>query len=258
MNIIKLILLIVSCCVSMQMLFSVSSQDIYISGVGYSSQNYIDKIGIVVLNNGNIQDNDMLIVEFTFNKEMLENTCKHEIIFNSKNSYNKNIYCPIPSQETNGLYSANIKLQRNEKTLLELEPYEFYYNSMNSFSKTTFTNTPQGTQVQISLPQNIEIGDIIHHEIPKEVIPLITPQTQDSLISSEKKFKIIKQDPIIAWEVTSKSETIEYVVLNSTINETQKVDFKTYAKEERPLSTLVIFSIVGLLVIIFVPLFFKK
>lgn len=252
------LILALSCITTLSYSQEITAEDFYISGISYSKNQIADKIGIVILNNEKFQDNDELQVNYIFNDNILANSCKHTVVFNDDSSYNKKIYCPIPTQVENGLYTIQTKLIREDKVLKELKEYSFFYDSNKTFSTMKFTQTPKGVNIKLILPENLEDGDIIYHEIPKEVLPLVTPSTKKDVISSNKEYIIIEEDPIIAWEVSAKDTEIEYTLLNNSVEESQKVDFKTYKQDENSISIVVIFSIVVLLIIIFVPFFFKK
>lgn len=234
------------------------SGDFYISGVTYTTEKVVDKIGLVVLNNDKFQTNDLLELTYRFNNETLANTCKHSIIFNDDNSYQKKIYCPIPYQSNNGIYEVDAKVSRDGTTLVKLDTFRFFYDSNTTFSNIIFRVTPQGTQINIHLPKGLEEGDLIYHDIPLSAVGKITEENKDLVIQSEKPFIIIEENPVIAWEVSSKEEKIEYTLLNTTLDEEQKTQFSTYKKEESSISTIIIFSIVVLLIIIFAPFILKS
>lgn len=232
--------------------------DFYISGVTYTSEKVVDKIGLVILNNDKFQNNDELQLRYDFNNETLANNCRHSIIFNDDNSYQKKVYCPIPYQSENGVYTVYSKIVRGDSTLVELEPFTFFYDSNTTFSNLVFRVTPQGTQITIHLPENLEEGDLIYHDIPLSAVGEITDENMATKIQSDREFIIVQENPIIAWEVSSKEEKIEYTLLNTTLDEEQKAQFATYKKEQDSISTIIIFSIVVLLIIIFAPFILKS
>ncbi len=232
--------------------------DFYISGVTYTSEKVVDKIRLVILNNDKFQNNDELQLTYDFNNDTLVNNCRHSIIFNDDNSYQKKVYCPIPYQSENGVYTVYAKIVRDDSSLVELDPFIFFYDSNTTFSNLIFRVTPQGTQITIHLPENLEERDLIYHDIPLSAIGKITEDNKGSKIQSDKEFLIIQENPIIAWEVSSKEEKIEYTLLNTTLDDEQKAQFATYKKEQDSISTIIIFSIVVLLIIIFAPFILKS
>ena len=237
---------------------NITVKDIYVSGASYSQNQVLDKVGVVVLNNGKFENQDVLQIDYKFNDKILANKCQHTLIFSDNSSFQKKIYCPIPTQFENGLYSIEVSVLRDENELIKLESIEFFYDSTQSFATTRFTQTPEGTKVKIYLPDNLSDGDIIQHEIPKEVLERVTLLNKDQVIQSQKEFIIIQEDPIIAWEVSSKEESIEYTIVNKTVSEEEKLGFETSKQEENSITIIAIFIIIVLLIIIFVPFFFKK
>lgn len=233
--------------------------NIYVSNVLSDGEGTPLRLGVVILNQNQSQEFD-LEFSYVFNGEELNNKCTHGVIFEDELRYQKKVYCDIPTQETNGMYTAQIKIFNNSQSSAIYELNEtFFYNSKNSYGVTSFEEIDRGTQITIDLNnENITEETTIYHDIPRQVLNNINPQNKDSLIESNKEFEIIEQNPIISWKVDSRDTSIEYVLLNKSVNNTYKNEFNTYPVEDRSITAVVLFSIVVLLIIIFLPLLKKR
>ena len=230
-------------------------ENVYISSILKDEYGTPTRIGVVILNEDESLEFD-LEFSYKYNNEILNRKCSHNIIFEDNLKYQKKVYCDIPKQEENGMYTAIIKLSNptsNEELYMINET--FFYDSKESYALLSFQENDRGTQVTIDLSnENISDDTTIYHDIPREVINSITPENKDLVIDSDKEFKIIEQNPIISWNVDSRDERIEYIILNKSVDESLKKQFQTYPSENDSITTVVIFSIVVLLIIIFLPL----
>ncbi|MFP4402696.1 MAG: hypothetical protein ACLFPL_05720 [Candidatus Nanoarchaeia archaeon] len=228
------------------------------------NENYLaERISIDIVNDEILRGNEEIIVEFMFNENMLESRCEFESIFENENSYQKKVYCPIPKQSEKGVYTLRLLIQSTEETQKNpflLDEIEFFYSPNTVQYPLRFQNTPQGTKVIISInSENRTQTQIIHHDIPTQVITEITPENKDQLISSQREFEIINSNPIISWEVGPEDEMIEYTLLNTTVDEQTKTEFNTYEYEKDIILTQGVVAIILLLLLfIFVPFFMKS
>lgn len=233
-------------------------ENIYSSGILNDGDGIPTRMGVVVLNDNDNQD-FRLEFSYKFNDETLENKCVHEVVFEDDLRYQKKIYCGIPTRENNGYYEVTISVISQENETLHQIREEFFYNSKNSFGLMSFLEYELGTQITIDLSkENITQNTTIYHDIPSTVLESINSQNKNSLISSEKEFQVIEENPIISWSVSSGEEEIQYTLLNRTVENVEKQEFKTYPAQDRSVSTVIIFSIIVLLIIIFLPLFRRK
>lgn len=217
------------------------------------------ELGVVIFNENRGASFDV-ILNYAFEGEMLKTKCSNSIEFQNNLTYQKKVYCSIPKQELNGVYTAYVELI-NKSTNEKLYNFskEFFYNSKDQFAITTFKNTQNGTVVSIDLRyENISSETIILHDIPKGVLENITRDQKDSLIQSSKEFEIVRENPIISWKVDNRDDKIEYTIINKSVNNSYKNQFKTYPSEDESITIVVIFSIIVLLIIIFLPLFRKN
>ncbi|MCH8519382.1 MAG: hypothetical protein LAT82_01365 [Nanoarchaeota archaeon] len=244
-----------------QFTFSFSStleDSFYITSISKDSDFVPQRIGLVVENSDLILENDKLKISFIFENQKVLEHCNHNLNFLEESSSHRIVYCPIPTQDISGIYEVQIFLIRNGEEIL-IGNDSFYYNSPKQNIVHDFKNTPQGTLVTIKITdENIEFPFRLFHEIPKEVIDRITKDTINTLISSEQEFKIERENPIISWEVTSREQQIDYVILDKEVSDDVKNDFKSYPYQENTLNFIVVFSILILLLIIFVPLVLRS
>lgn len=234
-------------------------ENVYISSILKDKGGTPVEVGVVTLNENQSQEFNLEFM-YEFEGKMLDSKCTHNVVFENDLKYQKRVYCNIPTQEENGIYTVMIKLSNptNDEVLYEISE-TFFYDSKESYASLSFEENDRGTQVTINLRgENITEETAIYHNIPQQVLNNITPQNKDSLIKSSKEFEIIEQNPIISWNVDSRDEEIEYTILNKSVDDTYKKEFNTYPVEDRSITTVVLFSIVVLLIIIFLPLLKKR
>lgn len=231
---------------------------IYFSSITQDSDFVPQRISVIVENQNVFTNEDTLTFEFYFNGEQLDSVCNHKIDFIQSTSTHRIIYCPIPKLENSGVLEYKIILKNAGESHTVIED-SIFYSSSNEEVSLMFTNDPRGTRVSLKvIGDDIEFPVKIFHEIPKTVIEEITKENADELIFSEQNFVIERENPIISWEVTSREQQIDYVLLNQEIDSDTKAQFRTYSHQENTLNFIVIFTILILLIIIFVPLIFKS
>lgn len=241
--------------------YAIEAEDLFtISGIE-QDENFIPlRISITVFNDNFFVLGDNLQINYRFNEQEISQICSHEISFANENSIQKRIYCPVPVQLVSGLYQAEILILRDSQKLIS-QNISFFYNSPNSLATHHFRLVPEGTEVTINI-QNIDNQELfeLYHSIPNTVIPRLTYENRDNLILSENDFIIIQENPIVSWQVTSREERIQYIILDKELSEEEKVQFASYTiPKESGLNLILLFSILILLLIIFVPFFtFKK
>ncbi|MFT4244713.1 MAG: hypothetical protein ACMXYB_04650 [Candidatus Woesearchaeota archaeon] len=239
--------------------FSNSFEDsIYISSIS-KDQNFIpQRVGLIIENSELIRTGDVLQFSFLFDNKQVKEKCSHSINFINSNSSHRIVYCPIPTQENSGIYNIKISLLRNDKELYSFEDL-LYYNSPNLSTAIQFERVSEGTRVSIKIiDEELDFPIKFLHEIPKKVLERLTLENKNSKIKSNLTFKIERENPIISWEVYSREQQIDYILLDREVDELSKSEFNTYPYTENTLNFVVIFSILILLIIIFIPLFFKS
>jgi hypothetical protein len=239
------------------------SSTIFFSKVITSDDFVPERLSIDTINNEILNQNETVIVQYSFNNNSLDETCEFDTVFEDKNSYQKKVYCPVPVQDENGIYTFELFVEDRENvepSRVKLSEKSIFYNSNKSQFPLKFTKVDRGTLVTIAINEEFEgeNSKIIHHEIPKEVFELITPQNKDRLIDSQKKFEIVKADPIISWEVGPSDEELEYTLLDASVDENTKSKFNTYESENDTVTQGVIIVILLVLLFIFVPFFLKR
>lgn len=239
---------------------AVNIEDIFVVSGVESDMDFIpQRIAIIVFNVESLVDGDTLQINYLFNNRSIESICSHQISFSGESSIQKRVYCPIPVQDISGIYTARISLNRDSEQMGE-EEIKFFYNSPSSDVTHQFRLTPQGTEVTINILNiGVEEPFDLYHSIPKSVISRLNYQNKDEFIISDLDFEIIQENPIISWQVSSREERIQYVLVDRELSEEEMVQFASYSvPKESGLNLIILFSILILLLIIFVPFFTKK
>lgn len=100
---------------------------------------------------------------------------------------------------------------------------------------------------------------LVEHTIDKSVIPSINDENRDKVISSDKEFIIIEEDPVIAWHVEKAPEEIRYTI-DEEVSPDKLDSFSTEIQENSPFPFLriVVFILIILIVFIAFKQGFKK
>lgn len=213
--------------------------------LGTSSQ-----IHFIVLNS-EFDNSNELRVNYYFNDQKLANECIQTLNF--KESNDLKIICQIPEQFESGIYTVDAQIVNNENVVIfNIDPYSFFYSSSHEAFHHSFKQYEHGVEVTIYLPEYVQKGSIIYHDIPNELLDELTVQNQDDYILTTESFFIVDDKSTLGFE--TQSNTISYTLLNIELSNDLKPKFKTFQSLQNPLLILLIFSIIVLLFVIFYPI----
>lgn len=141
--------------------------------------------------------------------------------------------------------------------------YKYLYNnhfiSDNGLVELSFEDLENGTLVNIFVDSQLD-EVTLYHDIPKSVIERLTYENRESLIDTEFDYVIIKENPLIAWNIQSPPKNVSYK-LNKQLTEEEKLNFRV-DMEETPqflfFKYFVMLLFVLVLILIFRPLIKKK
>jgi len=179
-----------------------------------------------------------------YNNELVD-SCNYDFTGIDSMSYVK-VICEI-DKLGDGVYTFKSRLiDNNENILVSKENNESIYSNTNaqiSFidlegNRTTVVLTIEGTGENI----------FVNHTIPKEVIPSLTENTKDTLIKTDSDFKILNEDPLIAWTVDKAPAKINYTI-NKKISDEDKQKFQVELSEDENFQSLKL-VILGLIILI--------
>ena len=231
---------------------------IYVSSISLDDNFIPQRISVIVENSNRFTETDSLEFSFFFEGEKLNSRCFHTIDFVDSTSTHRIIYCPIPQIDSSGELSYYVNLNHLGESIQVIQDSIFYSSPQEEVSMR-FREDSRGTLVSLKvIGDDIEFPVKIFHEIPKEVIERLTSENVDDLIFSQRDFTIERENPIISWEVTSREQQVDYVLLDQQLDSNTKAQFRTYSHQENTLNFIVIFTILILLIIIFVPLILKS
>ena len=176
--------------------------------------------------------------------------------FNDISGIYGKVTCSIEKQG-DGEYSFQGYLEIEDEIIsLSVQDYALFGTIGSSYQ---FREVEGGTQIQISVEgvgENVQVLS----RIPKEVIELLTPENQDSLVFSELPYEIIEADPLIAWNVGKIPTDINYTI-RKNISPEDKNNFGVQIRESEDTHIFTYFIFILLLVIlvfVFKPIFKKK
>ncbi len=218
-----------------------------------------------------LDQDDMIQVAFGFNYELIDNTSEFYIetllddqviiekscsyLFDDISGLYGKITCPIESRGNGNYEFRGILDIQGEKVFVTNSRLAIFENISSSF---TFKEVENGTQITLHIGGSGENVQILSR-IPKEVIELLTPENQDSLISSELPYEIIEADPLIAWNVEKIPTDVSYTIKkNISIENRNNFAVEIRESEETHVLTYLIFILL-LIVLFFVfkPMFKK-
>ena len=221
-----------------------------------------NKIGYIIYYDKSIEGNLSFNLNLKFNDKNYDKICNYDLEIN-KNTIFRKIVCEIPKLGT-GTYEFKANLIKGVKivgalnNIYEIKPKILKINNSNSTILFEYLNDNQ-TKITLNI---LEVGEnfIIENEIPKEVIKFLDENNKDELISSNLTYKILKNDPLIAWTVDKVPTKIEYKI-NKKVNSSDIKNFKLEIKENKSLKlfkNIALILIVIILILILKPLIKRK
>jgi hypothetical protein len=208
------------------------------------------------INLNNVDPNNVLNLKIFFNNT-LNNQCDYKLTSSkySAGSF-RQVFCKIiPSGS--GVYTFKISLRNGDLNINKKNSEYLSFNKNNSYAYNEFIDLGNKTVVLVHVYSNQ--SSVVKQLIPKSVISNI--KKESNLITSSKNYTIIKEDPIIAWNVENPPETINYTI-NKKINENEKKEFKVSispATKTIKYTKYVVGFLIGLIIIIaFLPIIKRK
>lgn len=167
------------------------------------------------------------------------------------------IICEVP-KAGDGHYIFDVKLSKDNDVLINDINNGFVYGSVTtemSFKdlendKTTIVINVEGNGTNLQVQQRI----------PKEVIPLLNNDNRNSLITSERDYIILEEDPLIAWNLDSAPAKINYTI-NKKIDLRDRENFGVEVSNQSSFNNVEWFiyvTIIIILVLIFIPFIKSK
>ena len=206
--------------------------------------------------NKNIQSGDIFQLQID-RSTGAEDICKKQLNFDS-NAIFKKITCEVPKKYNNGNYAFISQIIRDGEVINE--EINVIYISEDLQGGISFTDLGTSTLVTIDIKEKSETPLTVESFIPKEVIESLTEENKYTLISSDLEYKILEEDPLIAWTVDKAPTQINYTI-NKKVDTVNQKDFKVEIKEDNYLKNLkyiIVMLIVIILIAAFKPLYSKK
>ncbi len=216
-----------------------------------------NKISYEILYDKNIEGDLYFNLETIFNGKRKGNICTYKININKNSIFNK-IICEVPKFGT-GKYLFKATLMKNNSVInalennYEIKPIIILDKKTNSTISFVYINNNK-TKIILNI-LNTSKNLIVYNKIPKKVINNLNENNKNSLISSNLNYKIIEEDPLIAWNIKKAPTKIEYTI-NKKID---KKDMQNFSLEIKKNKTFQIFQyITFLLILLIVFLIFNK
>lgn len=195
---------------------------------------------------GNFTQEDYFVAQYSHEGSEFEEFCRKQIKSSSSSVFKK-ITCEFDSLGT-GNYILRAKVTSPDTTKYQFESQ--FYESEKAYGYYSFEKLEgNSTLVRMHLQGNLTDARV-YSEIPKEVIPLLTPSNRDSLVISTLPYEIIKEDPLIAWNVERIPQDVEYEV-KKDISKSEQQDFTMVIEESTTFSVLKYLAGFGILIILF-------
>lgn len=174
--------------------------------------------------------------------------------------FSKYITCNIQSKGP-GRYVFDAKVI-NENTTIDSETSIVNFGSKKNESTLISFIDLEGNKTKVSLHIKGEYEEdvILEHIIPKTVIEEINSSNKDDVINTSEEFTILREDPVIAWNVDETPSKVNYTV-SKNIDKSSKEGFKVGVEEKSSIKYLQYISvliIVVIIAIVFKPLISKK
>lgn len=164
-------------------------------------------------------------VAFAFNYELIPKTAVFDVDLYINSVLREDGLCAQDFLNVNGLYGkvicpiekfgeGNYKLEgqiRDEEGEVISKSTFVFSNYNKAVSYYEFEEIDGETLIKIKIEGEGENVEVLS-EIPKEVIELLTLENKDSLIESDLEYEIIKEDPLIAWNVDKIPKDINYTI----------------------------------------------
>lgn len=215
-----------------------------------------NKISYEILFDETIRNGDLFESRIYLDDTQIGEICSRELEFTEEIIFRK-ITCEVPELQ-DGEYLFVGTISREGQIIHSATSKEYILG--DTLSSLTFEDLGSQTLVKISIA-NKQVGQEIIHDIPKEVLAKITDETK-SIISSSHDFRILRENPIIAWDLdTVEGDEIEYRVqgnLDPEIKEEFKLKIQEKTQETKILEYILIGTILLILLLTAKPLFRKK
>lgn len=212
-----------------------------------------------------INSNFQLSLNYSKNLDsnfVIKQLCDKKLDFGDSIVFEK-ISCDVPKLG-NGNYNFDLKISKNGTILFENKVNQYLFDNIKSNTKFVDLENNK-TQVIINVDSSNRIDDstgfIISSRIPKHVIKNLNNNNKNELITSSKKYVILKNDPLIAWNVEKIPTTINYTI-NKKINNEDKnkfsIEINKNSKSFLYVKYIVILIILLILIYTLKPVLFNK
>ncbi len=202
-----------------------------------------------------ISENEELVVELNINGEVHE-ICRKPLE-NKDNVAFMKVTCEVPKEYGDGEYTFKAKIIDKENTLEEITNKEFMFENVKA--SMSFENFEGKTVVVIDVTgegKNI----IVKQEIPKSVIEVLNESNKNDLIETDFNYKILNEDPLIAWNIEKAPTKINYTI-NKDVSDQQTEEFGMQVESNQNLGLFKFVIVILIFVILgfaFKPLYSKK
>ena len=197
--------------------------------------------------NDNIRLGDVFKLDIYHNSKLIQSYNK-TFIFDEPKLFEKSIF--DVGKLMNGEYTFNMTLYRNNSIILNSKVNKFYYNDI--VSDLNFIVKGNTTEIIMNI-DGVGEDMIVYLKIPKEVITNLNSKNKDNLIYSKQDFKIIKEDPLIAWNLEKVPTQLNYTI-NKKISSSEQDKFKISVSPNSNYNFIKIIIIILILLIIIVSL----
>jgi len=235
--------------------FSQESSFNYVSFLN-DENSQMNKVSYEIVFNNEIHVGDRFAVDTYFNGKKQNTLCEKKLDFDKSTLFRK-ITCEVPKLGE-GEYLFVGTISRDNQVIQQRVNKE--YISDSSSASLDFKEENEKTIVSIKVQKNLTNKELVHY-IPKTVLPKITKNNKAQLESSQD-FRIIKEDPIIAWDLeATNSDEIQYKVqgkIDPKVKKEFTIKIQEKTKETKNLEYILIFAIVVVIILILSPLFKKS
>jgi hypothetical protein len=194
-------------------------------------------------------------MDYYYNGELLD-TCDKSIFLDEGEVFKK-VTCDVKKMgDGEYVFDAFLKSSQSNYSYFS---YESIYLFNDTRAEMDFEVLDDKTNIVITIDGNYE-DVVVKQEIPKSVIEILNSDNKDELIDSELDYYILKEDPLIAWNVDRVPSTVNYTI-NKQISEEDKKKFKLEVSQKRSFKMLkyaIFVLILVILVVAFKPVFLKK
>lgn len=227
--------------------------------LGFSSyENYIDFYDITKEDSlyyvsydfdfrGNFSEEEYFEVELLYEDQPQGKICNKQINTAEESIFQK-ITCQFEHRGP-GEYTLRHYIKNQNDTLYEFE--SSFYEQDEAYGYYDFKNRGEnGTEVVVKIRGNISDA-VVYSDIPSSVISNLNEENKDDLISSQREFTIIEENPLIAWNVESVPEDISYEV-KKNISQKQQEEFSLKITQSSKFSIVKYLSGFGIFLILFI------